>query len=390
MPVSTKRGVLLLTLPYASIVPALHARRLVSMLAPNCEPLFWLGDTRLDPGCQPGHVQSIGRLPSLHRRQDISPVVWSVLLWMVKLGSILVQALWAVWQTKGQVKVIVCFLDVFFCPVLWFGKLLGKKIVFWEPSGAITAERTFVRKYSWGRVWVTLRAWSRRSIRRLSDRLVVESLKEVEAGELEAQCSKVRALPQYVDAERFRPITPLGERLFSAGYVGRLVEIKGIEALLQALSGLPENGCRYLLVGDGDLRPKVEQALRTPRLAHTRFSGWIAESELPRILNQLRLLVLPSAGEGIPNILLEAMACGTPVLVSPAGGIPDLIAHGRTGFMLEDISPESIRAGIEYALAHPDLEGIAERSRQLILERFSLAAAEKRWGALLDEVMICG
>ena len=69
--------------------------------------------------------------------------------------------------------------------------------------------------------------------------------------------------------------------------------------------------------------------------------GWISHDELPSYLNMLKLLVVPSYTEGLPNIVIEAMSCGTPVLATPVGGVPDLIEDGITGFILEDNFPET-------------------------------------------------
>ena len=110
-------------MPYASLIPARHARKLVEMLAPNCERLFVFGDPRLDLTGQPEHVQRAARLPALHRRQDILPPVWSVLLWLAKLSFILLSAVWAVWRTRRQVFAIVCYLEVFFMPALLLRKM---------------------------------------------------------------------------------------------------------------------------------------------------------------------------------------------------------------------------------------------------------------------------
>jgi glycosyltransferase involved in cell wall biosynthesis len=110
--------------------------------------------------------------------------------------------------------------------------------------------------------------------------------------------------------------------------------------------------------------------------ARVDLPGWISHDDLPGYLNQLRLLVLPSYTEGLPNIMLEAMACGTPVLATPVGAIPDVIIDGKTGFIMENNSPECIAENVIRALNSPDLERIAENGRRFVEENFR---SKRRW-----------
>ncbi len=382
-------GVLLLSMPYASVVPIYHTRKLVEMIAPNCQRLLVLGDGRLDLSGTPQRVCRAARLPSLHRRQDIQPPIWSALLWLAKLGYILARAGWTVWQTRRQVGVIVCFLEVFFTPVILLGRALGKKIIYFEPSNTIVADDTFPARYRWGRLWVSVRQRARTINRRLAQWLVIESVYEIKQGQLAPYLDKVRAISQYVDTQLYHPITPLAERSACIGFIGRLAEIKGIREFLAAIAQLEDARYSFLIIGDGDLRSEVAQALRGPEGARVRWLGWLDEQAIVQRLNEMRLFVLPTAGEGLPNVLLEAMACGTPALASAVGGVPELIEPGITGFLLRDRKPESICQAIQEALKNPDLDLIAQRAREKILADFSLPAATRRWGALLHEAAEC-
>ncbi len=120
--------------------------------------------------------------------------------------------------------------------------------------------------------------------------------------------------------------------------------------------------------------------------ARVDLPGWISHDDLPAYLNHLRLLVLPSYTEGLPNIMLEAMACGTPVLATPVGAIPDVIIDGKTGFIMENNSPECIAENVARALASPDLEEIAEAGRRFVEENFTFERVVERWKEVLKEV----
>jgi len=113
------------------------------------------------------------------------------------------------------------------------------------------------------------------------------------------------------------------------------------------------------------------------------FKENIPEKSLPECLNELKLLILPSYTEGLPNIILEAMACGTPVLATSVGGIPDVVKDGKTGFIIADNSAESICRGVIRALSCQQLSEIAINARSLVESNYSYAVAVQRYNDVL-------
>jgi glycosyltransferase involved in cell wall biosynthesis len=158
-----------------------------------------------------------------------------------------------------------------------------------------------------------------------------------------------------------------------------------VQAVPEALK--KQYNLEFLIGGDGLLRPEIAKYLDAHNL-HNKVkmtAGWLDhDTELPGYLNKLKLLVLPSYTEGLPNITLEGMACGTPVLATPVGAIPDIIKDGETGFIMENNSPECIAENIIRALNHPNLEQIARNARALVEREFTFEKAVERYRDILE------
>jgi len=193
----------------------------------------------------------------------------------------------------------------------------------------------------------------------------------------------------FLDFNTFTVTTPLPDRPPLIGYIGRLSGEKGVQHFAQALPAILSDwqDLRVLIGGDGELKESIEASLQEGGVTiHVDLPGWIAHDDLPSYLNQIRLLVLPSYTEGLPNIMLEAMACGTPVLATPVGAIPDVIIDGKTGFIMGNNSPECIAENVIRALNSPDLERIAENGRRFVEENFTFECVVERWKEVLEEI----
>jgi glycosyltransferase involved in cell wall biosynthesis len=131
----------------------------------------------------------------------------------------------------------------------------------------------------------------------------------------ECGLDNVHAIPYGVDVPR---ISHSEDESHFVLYVGRLSPEKNIDVIARATEGLPR-----IIVGDGPLRDLVPDAL-----------GFLPHDELSELYDRASVVVLVSNMEGLPNVLLEAMAHGKTVIATPVGGIPTLIEDGRTGFIV--------------------------------------------------------
>jgi glycosyltransferase involved in cell wall biosynthesis len=222
----------------------------------------------------------------------------------------------------------------------------------------------------------------------LSHVVLVESLRLGNYKDLAPFHAKLYDGALYLDSpECFTPRIRLRDRDNVVGYIGRLVPGKGVVELVRAIPIALEQrpDLRFLIIGTGSLDEVVEKELRDQAWAsRVTLIGWVKHEQVPDYLNQLKLMVMPSDSEGLPNVVLEAMSCGTPVLATPVGGIPDIIINGETGFLLADNGPTTIAKAIINALDDPRLEPIIQQGRALMESDFSLNAAAGRYRCIID------
>jgi glycosyltransferase involved in cell wall biosynthesis len=149
-------------------------------------------------------------------------------------------------------------------------------------------------------------------------------------------------------------------------FVGRLSAEKGIRTLVDATRGL-----NLVVAGDGPLRSLVPDAL-----------GFVPHEEVQRLLARAAVVVLPSHREGLPMVLLEAMAHGRAVVATPVGGVPSLVEDGVTGLLVPPGDAKALREAIERLLADPELRRrLAETARAKVSE---LCSWERVTEATLD------
>jgi len=126
-------------------------------------------------------------------------------------------------------------------------------------------------------------------------------------------------------------------------FVGNLIPRKGVDILIKAFSGI--NG-RLVIIGDGPERKKLMD-MSIEYSVNCDFKGRIAPEMIQEELKNARVLVLPAVeGEGLPNVILEAMALGVPVIATDLAGIPDVLRDGKNGFIVKPRDIKSLREKI--------------------------------------------
>ncbi len=226
----------------------------------------------------------------------------------------------------------------------------------------------------------------RRLAESLSDRVVAltpADLEEQVALGL-APREKYAVIHNGVDPEPFRDLPSrrgAGEPLVMA--VGRLSPEKGQDVLLEALALLP--GVRGALVGDGSLRPALEERASRPDLSgRVRFLG--LRADVPACLAEADLFVLPSRYEAQGMVVVEAMMAGLPIVATRVGGVPGILEDGKTGRLVPPADPTAMAAGIRETLAEGG-RAMGEAARQHALRHLDTGSMVEAYARLYAEVL---
>ncbi len=193
---------------------------------------------------------------------------------------------------------------------------------------------------------------------------VSESLREEIIVRERLDPDKVVTVYNGIEPEKFKTVGPravLRERLHLpadgrvVGTIARLAPQKGVCYLIQAAALIPpDQRPLFLVVGEGPLRGELEALARDTGVAdRVVFAG--ARSDIPLVLAALDLLVLPSITEGLPLVLLEAMAASVPVVATRVGGVPEAVVEGETGILVPPQNAAALAGAINAILTAPDL-----------------------------------
>ena len=172
-------------------------------------------------------------------------------------------------------------------------------------------------------------------------------------------------------------------------FAGRLVEQKNPQMLVEVLSHLRDEGARLLVVGDGPLGAAMRTRAEALGLqGRIEFCGALPHEATLEALARGAVLVLPSLWEGLPIVLLEAMAIGVPVVASAVGGVPEIVEHGATGLLVDDQTPEGYARAVRRLLHERGLYArITADARRLVAERFSWASVRQAYLEVYREAM---
>lgn len=313
----------------------------------------------------------IHRIPTLRRRRDRS----SILEMLVFLASSLVTVPWAAarWRPDATIAYFglpcgpAAWMVKALCGVPYLVSLRGGDVPGFQYDGLSLYHRLAGPMIGW--LW------------RRSAGVVANSEGLADLARRFAPDLPIAIIPNGVDATRFTP-SPQGggtDAGLTLLFVGRVVRQKGLDVLLEALATLPpslRDRLSVTIVGDGPARAELQdQAERLGLADRILFRGWLGRDALPDAYRAADLFVFPSRDEGMPNVVLEAMAAGLPVVATRIAGSQDLVVDGETGLMLEVDDRTALAAALARLAGDADLRRrLGGQGRRRVVERFSWRA----------------
>lgn len=203
---------------------------------------------------------------------------------------------------------------------------------------------------------------------------------------------KIDVVYNWIDLTRYpaerASSLPLAPELVQMIYVGWMRDVKGVQYLVPAVAQLAttHQNFRLTMCGGGALLDDLKaETVRLGIEQYIEFRGWVRNDEIQGLMMQSDLLILPSLAEGMPNAIIQAMACSLPILSTRVTSIPEIVEDGVNGLLVEPGSADAICEGLRIMLDSPvQRQQMSLRNRQRVRERHDISTAWQRVAQVLD------
>lgn len=263
-------------------------------------------------------------------------------------------------------------------------KLLKKPYVVWGRGSEVYLPWLFKNRIS-------------RLVLRNADAVI--ALTEDMKTEMQKICNRdAYVIPNGIDLERFENLSrdemrgklqaKAGEKLVIS--VGRFRPEKGVRYLIEAMEIIRQKGqpVKLLLGGEGPEEENLKQLVEQLNLGSCiNFIGQIPNEKVPQYMAAAHVFALSSLSEGFPNVVLEAMASGLPIVASKVGGLPEIIREGQNGFLVEPKNPEQIAERVLLFLNNDELTQRISRNNKQKVKEYSWGSAVSRLERLYQSLL---
>ena len=308
----------------------------------------------------------VRRVPVARRRQDQSSVL--------EMGTFVLSASWYLLRSVKEFEpdVIHIFFAIPDGPIGWLLKRSHKRpyIISLRGADVPTDEvKRFAAAYKALRPVFAALLKDADAVVAVSNGLRSHALKSAPV--------PIEVVPNAIDLSVFRPpLNKLPSAIIRLLYVGRLVASKTPEVLIEAIDRLQQQTTTPFtleLVGDGAQRSLLEQMIIERNLSkQVIFAGWVERSNLVEHYHQADLFVTSTTWEGMPNTVLEAMACGLPVVGTKAPGMNQLVSDGKNGYLVPLKDPAALADRLQRLLENPyERARMGQESRKIAERQFA-------------------
>jgi glycosyltransferase involved in cell wall biosynthesis len=192
---------------------------------------------------------------------------------------------------------------------------------------------------------------------------------------------KTLVINNYVDIEKYDVDRIPGQILFLGAFIKR----KGIYDLINALKKV-NTDFHLHLCGAGeneDVQSLIDELGLNDSITN---HGWVNAEQKTQLLSECSVFILPSYNEGLPMVIIEAMACEIPIISTPVGGIPEVIIENSTGYLVEPGDVNAMAEKLEYVLGNNDLS-LVKKAKEYYLAHFCSKTVLPKWAALYSRIL---
>ncbi len=230
------------------------------------------------------------------------------------------------------------------------------------------------------------------------DRIIaVSAASKKDIMEYDLDEKKIAVIHNGVDTEFYKPSNASFQDKYKDGFdhllifVGRIIQQKGLTYLIDAMPGVLKEHpkTRLLIVGKGKIKNKLKEKVRKMGLSkYVLFPGFIPESQMPELYSSADVFVLPSLWEVLPIALLEALASGSPLLASDAGGNPEIVENDKNGYIFEKANTPHLIEKLNVMLSDEKSRAeMKKKSREIALEKFDWEIIKNQTLAFYKDAM---
>jgi len=209
---------------------------------------------------------------------------------------------------------------------------------------------------------------------------------------------KVEVIPMGVDLKGlFTPDPCVQRKTDELLFVGRLVEVKGLQILLEAMTKVIARhpNIHLVVAGAGPLESELRASAKKLDIAdHVDFRGMVMQSKLPTLYRQATIAVFPfvvtksGVQEGFGLVVVEAMGCGCPIIAGDLPAIHDTVVHKENGLLFESGNSQALADAIIRMLADPDLcAKLAGEGRRRVVQKFDWEIVAEKYGKIYQRLM---